>query len=92
MPLWFLDISPPKFSSSDNMTHTIGPSDNYTAIHLVLVTIGPSPNPKVDELFVKPKNEHLYPKILDQLSQCDRQLLSQEFWSTLIVTAGRKYF
>ncbi len=64
-------FSPPTFSPSDNLTHMVSPSDNWTAVCLVLVTVGPSPNPKVDELFVQPKNEHLYPKILDQLSQCD---------------------
>ncbi len=57
-----LTISPPTFSPSDNLTHTVSPSDNWTAVCLVLVTVGPSPNPKVDELFVPPKNEHLYPK------------------------------
>jgi hypothetical protein len=47
----------------------VGPSGNKTAVHL-----GPSVNWSksiVDELFVHPKNEDLYPKISDQLSQCD---------------------
>jgi hypothetical protein len=58
-----LMFSPPTFSLSDNSTHTVGPSDSWTAVRLVLVTNGPSPKSKVDELFVHPKNEHLYPKI-----------------------------
>jgi hypothetical protein len=62
--LWgALTFRPPMFSPSDNLTHTVSPSDNWTAVCLVLVTVGPSPNPKVDELFVQPKNEHLYTKI-----------------------------
>ncbi len=58
-----LTFSPPTFSPSDNSTHTVSPSDNGSAVRLVLVTNSPSPKPKVDELFVHPKNEHLYPKI-----------------------------
>ncbi len=66
-----LTFSPPMFSPSDNSTHTVSPSDNRSAVCLVLVTNSPSPKPKVDELFVHPKNEHVYLKIQDQLSQCD---------------------
>jgi hypothetical protein len=51
------------FSPSDNLTHTVGPSDSWTAVRLVLVTNGPNPKSKVDKQFVHPKNEHLYPKI-----------------------------
>jgi hypothetical protein len=49
-----LTFSPPTFSPSDNLTHTVGPSDNWSAFHLVLVTNRPSPKPEVDELFVHP--------------------------------------
>jgi hypothetical protein len=56
-------FSPPMFSPGDNSTHTVGPSDNLSAVCLVLETNSPSPKPKVDELFVQPKNKHLYPKI-----------------------------
>ncbi len=58
-----LTFSPPTFSPSENLTHMVGPSDNWSAVLLVLVTNSPSPKPKVDELFVHPKNEHLYTKI-----------------------------
>jgi hypothetical protein len=43
-----LTFSPPTFSPSDNSTHTVSPSDSWTAVCLVLVTVGPGPNPKVD--------------------------------------------
>jgi hypothetical protein len=66
-----LTFSPPTFSLSDNSTHTVGPSDDWSAVHIDLVTVRPSPNPKVEDLFIKPKNEHLYSKVLEQLSQCD---------------------
>jgi hypothetical protein len=59
------------FSPSDDSTHMVGPSDNWSAVRLVLVTNSPSPKPKMDELLVHPKNKHLYPKIWDQQSQCD---------------------
>ncbi len=59
------------FSPSDNSTHTVISSDNWSAVCLVLVTFGLSSNPKVDDLFIQPKIEHLYPKIMEQLSQCD---------------------
>jgi hypothetical protein len=58
-----LTFSPPTFSPSDNSTHTVSPSDNRSAVCLVLVTNSPSPKPKVDVLLVHPKNEYLYPKI-----------------------------
>jgi hypothetical protein len=58
-----LTFSPPTFSPSDNLTHMVGPSDNWSAVRLVLVTNCPSPKRKVNKLFVHPKNEHLYPKI-----------------------------
>ncbi len=68
-----LTFSPPTFSPSDNSTHMVSPSDNSThtvspsdkwsAVRLVLMTNSPNPKPKVDELFVHPKNEHLYPKL-----------------------------
>jgi hypothetical protein len=64
-------FSPPTFSPSANSTHTAGPSNNWSAVRLVLVTNSPSPKQKVDRLFIHPKNEHLYSKIRDQLSQCD---------------------
>ncbi len=35
-----LMFSPPTFSPSDNSTHTVGPSDSWTAVRLVLVTVG----------------------------------------------------
>jgi hypothetical protein len=35
-----LTFSPPMFSPSDNSTHTVGPSDSWTAVCLVLVTNG----------------------------------------------------
>ncbi len=40
-----LTCSPPMFSPSENSTHTVGPSDNCSVVHLVLMTVGPSPNP-----------------------------------------------
>jgi hypothetical protein len=52
-----LRFNPPMFSPSDNSTHTVGPSDNWSAVCLVLVTNSPSSKPKVDELFVHPKND-----------------------------------
>ncbi len=43
-----LTFSPPTFSPSENSTHTVGPSDNWSAVRLVLVTNSPSPKPKVE--------------------------------------------
>ncbi len=56
-------FSPLMFSPGESSTRTVGLSDNWSAELLVLLTVDPNPDLKVDELFVQPKNEHLYPKI-----------------------------
>jgi hypothetical protein len=51
----------PMFSPRNNSTYTVGPSDNWSAEGLVLVTVGP--NLAVDELFVQPKQTFVPQKI-----------------------------
>jgi hypothetical protein len=52
-PLLLYCEPPPQLQGKpcDDSTHMVS-CDNWSAVCLVLLTVGPSPNPKVDKLFI----------------------------------------